>query len=554
MKQCLEAYNDGLTVSSFDQRRTTMPYKNGKWSIFTWACAIVFTCGMQIVGPTRSHAQNQPQRRPAKGKLSSMQSEPLDWPLPPGVDKSYNTVDANKLHRYVEELSAISDRDRERGNQWWGRIDGMPSGTESQDWIKEKFKEIGVPFETVTIPDPEDFPKLWGIDASANGKTIHLESAFPIIEFPEVVNSPKGDQELDAVWVSLGQESDFLGKDVRGKAVFIYSIPSPSVLIQSAMWMESVGRAERAGAAAVIVDVALPGNMKYVSHMVGGRVRDIKIPIFTIGDDDGRAVEKMNAAAKGAGMKTHLRWEVGHYPDAKEDIVIGKLPGMSDENIVMLAHMDGFFEGAIDDGGGVAAMLGTAEYFAKMPKEKRRRNMYFISLLDHHGKDRSGEWLHENFKSVFAKTAVITNSEHIAVIDSVLDRRWGSNDLPSVYPTNAYYPSWWGVYGSEKLARLVVHDFATFGVPTQLGAGGAEGELTKVQFDAPSFYIDNKGIFFHCDADTPDKVPANGLRNAVQAFAKIYNEINKFDLKDLQAPPSERPGAEEVSSTAPTDH
>jgi hypothetical protein len=218
----------------------------------------------------------------------------------------------------------------------------------------------------------------------------------------------------------------------------------------------------------------------------------------------------------------------------------------------MLAHMDGFFEGAIDDGGGVAAMLGTAEYFAKMPKEKRRRNMYFISLLDHHGKDRSGEWLHENFKSVFAKTAVITNSEHIAVIDSVLDRRWGSNDLPSIYSTNAYYPSWWGVYGSEKLARLIVHDFATFGVPTQLGAGGAEGELTKVQFDAPSFYIDNKGIFFHCDTDTPDKVPANGLKNAVQAFAKIYNDINKLDLKDLQAPPSQRPGAEELSSTALT--
>jgi len=29
----------------------------------------------------------------------------------------------------------------------------------------------------------------------------------------------------------------------------------------------------------------------------------------------------------------------------------------------------------------------------------------------------------------------------------------------------------------------------------------------------------------------------------VQAFAKIFNDINKVDLKDLQPPPSSRPGA-----------
>ena len=141
-----------------------------------------------------------------------------------------------------------------------------------------------------------DFPKSWGVDVTSNGKSIHLKSVFPLIDFPETAGSLKGDRELDTVWVSLGQESDFLGKDVRGKAVVIYSIPTPSVLIQSSMWMESVGRAQRAGAAVILVDVAIPGNMQYVSHLNGGRVRDIKTPVFTIGDDDGRAIEQMYAA------------------------------------------------------------------------------------------------------------------------------------------------------------------------------------------------------------------------------------------------------------------
>ena len=170
--------------------------------------------------------------------------------------------------------------------------------------------------------------------------------------------------------------------------------------------------------------------------------------------------------------------------------------------------------------------------------------MYFISMPDHHGGDKAGTWLHENFKSILAKTAVVTNAEHVAVGNWVFDRqRTNSNDEPSLVTTNSSYPGWWGVYGSERLAHIVVHDFATFGVPTQIGAGGMESQLTKVQFDAPSFYLVDKNFFFHSEADTPDKVVAGALRNVVQAFAKIYNDVNKLELKDLQAPPSERPGA-----------
>ena len=513
----------------------------GRFTGLMCACIIALAFGIQLFNARTSRAQ---EGRTAKGKLSSVPAEDLNWPLPPGVDKSYDAVDAKKLHRYVEELAATSDRYRDAGNQWWGRIDGTSGMTESQNWIKEKFKEIGVPTETVTLPDPKDLPKSWEVSVSANGKTVKLESSSPFIDFPRSVPTPKGDEELDAVWVSLGQPSDFLGKDIGGKAVFIYSIPQVGNLLQSSDWMEAVGRAEKAGAAAIIVDIAIPGNMHYVSHIDGGRMKDLKIPIFTIGNQDGHTVEELNAMNNGVGLKTHLRWEIEHYPDAKEDIVIGKLQGMTDENIILLAHMDGYFEGATDDASGTATVLGTAEYFARMPKEERRRTMYFISMPDHHGGDKAGTWLHENFKSILAKTAVVTNAEHVSAGDWVFDRqRTYSNAEPSLVPTNSSYPGWWGVYGSDRLAHIVAHDFATFGVPTQIGAGGMESQLTKVQFDAPSFYLVDKNFFFHSEADTPDKVVAGALRNVVQAFAKIYNDVNKLELKDLQAPPSERPGA-----------
>ena len=42
-------------------------------------------------------------------------------------------------------------------------------------------------------------------------------------------------------------------------------------------------------------------------------------------------------------------------------------------------------------------------------------------------------------------------------------------------------------------------------------------------------------------------MPESTLRNAVQAFSKIFNDINKFDLKDLQPPPSSRPGVASIN-------
>ena len=517
-----------------------MSYKHMGRIFFTIFISAL-TAGIAAFVLGTSYAQDGEVRPAAKGKISQIPASELIWQLPPNVDKFYGSIDGHRLHGYVEELAAISLKYREAGNQWWGRIPGMPSGAETQEWVEHKFKDIGVPTETKMISDPQDIPKSWEVVVGANGKTIKLESSQPIIDFPTFMPSAQGDEELDTVWVGLGQASDFIERDVRGKAVFVYSVPTPSSLVQSAMWMGSVARAQRSGAKAVIVDLAIPGNMHYVSHM-NGALKDFKIPIFTIGDADGTSVEALNAASNGS-IKTHLRWNVEHYPDLQEGVVIGKLPGMTDENIVMIAHTDGYFQGANDDGAGTAALLGTAEYFAKLPKEQRRRTVYFVALPDHHGGDYGGAWMHKNFQSIFAKTAVLVNSEHVAVMNAVWDRPWGTNVEPSLIPTNGAGPSWWGVYGSDRLAHIVADDYALFGVPTQIAGAGSAGQLARIQFDAPSFYLHNKGVFYHSDADVPSIVPEDSLRNAVQAFCKIFNDVNKLSLGELQPPASAKPKA-----------
>jgi hypothetical protein len=474
-----------------------------------------------------------------RGQISTIPAEPeLAWPLPAAA-KAYDSIDGQRMKGYVEELAAISRKSRDAGNQYWGRIVGTPSMDETQQWVAARFKRAGLDVQLKQYAlDPQPFPRSWQITVTRDGRALTLGSASPLIAFAQYMPSPEGDLDLDTAWVGLGMASDFIGKDVRGKAVFVYSVATPSSLIQSAAWMGAAERAQKAGARALIVVLAIPGNLSYVSHLQGARLsNDMKLPIFTVGLDDGEKVEALNAQPGATGLKTRVRWKVETVPGLKAVNVVGVLPGRTDENIVMISHTDGFFEGAADNAAGTAALIGTAEYFAKVSKEQRRRTMYFIATPDHHGGDLGGRWIHDNMQSVLANTAVILNAEHVTAMEPVWDRPWGFPGRPELIATNQLGSSWWGVNGSPKLANIVKAGFALFGVPTQIAPGGSAGELRAVQFDAPSFYLHNKGVYYHASNDTPDVVPATGLRTAVQAFAKIFDDVNKLDLHELRPAP-----------------
>ena len=49
----------------------------------------------------------------------------IRFPLPPG-EEEYADVDAMKIKATIGEITAISRRSRNDGNQYWGRIPGTP--------------------------------------------------------------------------------------------------------------------------------------------------------------------------------------------------------------------------------------------------------------------------------------------------------------------------------------------------------------------------------------------------------------------------------------------
>ena len=94
---------------------------------------------------------------------------------------------------------------------------------------------------------------------------------------------------------------------------------------------------------------------------------------------------------------------------------------------------------------------------------------------------------------------------------------------------------------SRRLAQILVEDFKLFGVALyELPSTrfGVAGDLVKLTEDAPGIEVIESNAFYHSDLDTPDIVPAAGLESITRAYAKIIDDINKLDLKDIVDAPA----------------
>src|SRR5262249_57882223 len=98
----------------------------------------------------------------------------------------------------------------------------------------------------------------------------------------------------------------------------------------------------------------------------------------------------------------------------------------------------GWFDASGDNGGGVAAMVGLAEYYSKIPQAQRRRTMVFIGLDGHHntgqGSAVGGVWLNDpaNKAKLFAKTALSINCEHPSTIQTYVRSEEHTSELQSL--------------------------------------------------------------------------------------------------------------------------
>ena len=184
---------------------------------------------MAVVGRPLSAQQARgpaaPPRHPSPAQMSqaTLDDMLIQFPLPAGQE-AYADIDGKRMHRDVVELANIARRYRDQGHpKFWGRITGSSADAEGAAWMLAKFKAAGLtdvrsqPFDL----SPQWFPQSWELGVSGGGKTIVLDSAQPHYAS---VGTPAAGLDLEAVYAGLGSEADFIGRDVKGKAVFVFSM------------------------------------------------------------------------------------------------------------------------------------------------------------------------------------------------------------------------------------------------------------------------------------------------------------------------------------------
>src|SRR5215471_2658934 len=454
----------------------------------------------------------------------------LKWRLLPAEQK-YVAIDGARLRSFVDDQTAMSRRYRDKGHQFWGRISGTEGDTENATWLADKFRKAGLadvheqPFD---LP-PQWLPQSWSVAASAGGKSLTLQSAQPA---HSTAATPPAGLDLEAVDLGFGSESDLAGRDVKGKAVFFYS--TDVMGRQANVSGGAIKRIADAGAAAIFITLMIPGNLKAQFYPV-----ESKVPTFALGLEDGLAMRDMIGRARGKETpRVNVKLDVAMVPNLKTRTVWGTLPGTTDENIIIVAHRDGWFEGANDNASGVATLVGLAEYYAKIPRAERRRNIIFLGTSGHHDNvAMSGHWLAApEQKAMWAKTALLINAEHTA--EGTLDiMRDGSGKRPYgvIGRANTGAAKRWYVGGSPKLRQIAVGSFDQLGVATYAEPDAAAGgEIGLYYRNAPALQVIGGRYYWHTDRESSDVVPATALASITRAYAKIIDDVNRVDLKDLQ--------------------
>jgi Zn-dependent M28 family amino/carboxypeptidase len=422
-----------------------------------------------------------------------------------------------KMKAIVRELAAISTRNRDSGEVFWGRNVGTAGHDETQAWVESYFKKYNlqnVHRKSFDLRPQWIASKGWEVSFTSGGKTYNLKSARPAQGMP---STPPNGLELDLVWVGTGTAADFAGRDVKGKAVLIQDLLTPGVLNRWVNYEGVLQRAINAGAAAVGIVYGIADNFALWEGVRSG-------PGFNVGFEDGKVLREL--LGKGEAVKVKLKVAADMKSGLKTASVLGTLPGSTDEDIIIIAHIDGFFEGALDNGSGVAVMMGLLDHFSKVPPAQRRRAIRFLGSAGHHG-GPGASWLHEERATELAKTALMINLEHVAVVRT---KYWG----PKLRMSTAVSPMRWWVWGSKALLDASLSSFARFNVGLTADMdNGASGEMGQVARDAPSIQVISSPEVKHTEQDGPEWVPASGLEQVARAYARIIDEVNKLDRRQI---------------------
>ena len=445
----------------------------------------------------------------------------------------------------VVEFSKQSRAEREIGSgQLWGRISGFPSSARTVEWVVEKFKAAGITdtkVQTFNQSPNASFwmPLSWELRIKGNAAfgpgsaDVVLETAMPL----SPTQLPSGRLSGSLVYVGEGSPAELAHIDVRGKIAVQQVTPQAHMVFERETVVPRAQDMFERGAIAVINIMDQPGNeMAKDFNNCGG-------PCFNVGGRDGTFLEAaLNKAAETGVMdvmQAELTLETESFTNLSATNGIAIIPGRdSAEVIVINAHVDAWFDGAGDNGDGVAVQIALARHFAK-PENQPSRTFVFVASAGHHSPGLNGP---SNFISLnpelAANTVATLNIEHVAQRNFSPARSQFEDGYREYVADVGEAPIVAGITNSAPFIEgLFVQGVQRYGTNfvsgTSTMASGEGGGYRDI--DAPIVTTMQAPPLYHTSGEVLEAISEPGLERMARFLAFFIKELDKAP-RELIAP------------------
>jgi len=520
-----------------------------RWSVWllTMICAVAFLM-LQTFPAFAGDAwfglklPDDHQRLSNTNRAAYMSPDLTPLPLQFHADES---ADANirgpDIYGHLQDIVEITLQNQPQGEKYRGRIAGNAAEQATASYIANRFREFGltnVRTENV-MGGRQWWPKEWkvallGDSSYGDGTTDYtFTSAFPAVQL-EAEAMDVRDLKAELVYVGLGRPADLIGRNLQGKIAVVHSFLQSDPFFQSAR-----GRIEaivQAGAVAVITFVDGPGNHQYALEGMGSD----HAPCFVLGGHDGRFLEEAIAAA---GAENPLMASISLRASVREDWrgknVLGLVPGESNEYVVITAHLDGYFEGANDNGGGLAAMLALAKYFSGPNRSRPNRNLLFIGTSAHHEFSDGARAFINDHPEIVKNTVLVMNIEHpssmLSYYRGPLKMSRGMVPGQLVTTNSQGWRTLTISNGNKRVLSFFQAAADQYGVVIE-GTVSRRPNGDAIDFfraRVPVVQLMDANVWFHSSGDRLDTISPVGLERTTRLFADVLDRIDETSATDL---------------------
>ncbi len=433
----------------------------------------------------------------------------------------YESISGAEMYQIMKELCEFGYRQA-----------GTPIAVKSENYIYQKLKKAKLPEVKL---DEFKFTRWWAekqeLKLIAEG-TPSIPSDQIIETFPVHLSGftdPEG-VVAEMVYVGYGTSVDFEKIDVENKIVLVDGIMvlnfAPS---QQVNLFNSLNLAKKKGALGAIFTNNSP--LDSISYVGVDEVRGWKrrLPALSVNNFDGQYLRTLCTRNQG---KLTVKFTLDVKTEqAPSSMILGTLPGKTDDIILIGTHVDSTFTGAVDNAGANAGLISLAKYFAQTPLEKRDKTIVFAGWTGHECGLIGTFQFHSMYPEMVKKIATFImldgfgskgwyNQVEGGVVETGLDERRGlfvsDNSLlwPIVKDAVFKYNLLPAAYVSAR--QLPVSDLPPF-----------------IFANVPSIMIIGKPVFYHTKYDTVDKCTPDQLERTAKAHAYLIEKIQELPASDI---------------------